>query len=294
MAMKGFRKFREKTPWFAGKKIIILPLYFIIVLSLSLLVMFLFYSLPELLLSSGNISSASFLFPLAGELIIIVVAFSLVYQMWSQRDRLKARYGDLSYQRIFLCAFSGITLVLSVSIHMFIHYWQFSPQFWMSSPLNWLAIPLETFAGGAATLIFWIRVVLAVFLAITGLMMCIRSLQTFGFDYMTVVYLYFPEESTIQDHQIYSILRHPAYAGALTIALGGLFFTFTVYSIIFFVVYLAAFYNHVHFVEEKELITRFGSSYREYIKRVPAFFIDPRKVGTLFYFLFKLPGADHR
>ena len=39
------------------------------------------------------------------------------------------------------------------------------------------------------------------------------------------------------------------------------------------------------FVEERELIMRFGDSYREYMKSVPAFFPKPDKLKTFFKFL---------
>jgi len=104
--------------------------------------------------------------------------------------------------------------------------------------------------------------------------MIIRALQTFGTDYMSVVYLYFPEESKIQNHEIYSVIRHPTYGGYLPPGLGGLFFTFTLYSIIFYLMFLLSFYLHIHFVEENELLTRFGQLYREYLKNAPAFLLN--------------------
>lgn len=135
------------------------------------------------------------------------------------------------------------------------------------------------------TVVFWAKIALAVFFLGSGITMIIRSLQTFGFDYMTVIYLYFPEESKIQNHEIYSLLRHPTYTGALLIGLGGMCSTLTLYSVIFFIVYFAAFCIHIHFVEEKELIVRFGPSYREYMKKVPAFFVKPDQLGIFLGFL---------
>ena len=292
MKLKGIEKFREKIPWFAGKRIIIVPLYFLILMSLSLLVMIWFYSLPEMTLSSGINSVIASLFPLFGELLIAIVGFLIVYQMFSWRDRMKAKYSQLSYQRMIPIGAGGVVLVLSLSINLFLHYWSFSPTFWSTSPLRFLTLPLETFAYGAEPIVFWVRMLLAAFLLAVGIVMIIRSLQTFGFDYMGVVYLYFPEESKIQNHEIYSILRHPTYAGVLTIGLSGMLYTFTAYSIIFFIVYLAGFYLHIHFVEEKELIQRFGSSYQDYIKRVPAFFVIPAKLRIFFNFLLRKPVED--
>lgn len=290
MKIKGIDKFREKTPWFAGKKIIILPLYLLSMMSLSISVMIWFDSIPDMTMSSDTNSLIVSLFPLIGELIVVVIGFLMGSQMWLWRDRLKAKYGYLSYQRIFLVGFGGIIWILSLSINLFLHYWSFSPTFWATSPLRFLTLPIEAYANGAEAVVFWVRLIFATFFLIVGLMMFFRSVQTFGFDYMAVVYLYFPEESKIQNHEIYSVLRHPAYAGALTIGLSGMLYTFTAYSVIFFIVYLIAFYLHIHFVEEKELITRFGSSYLEYMKRVPAFLVNPAKMGIFLDFLLQKPS----
>jgi protein-S-isoprenylcysteine O-methyltransferase Ste14 len=289
MQLKGFEKFREKTPWFAGKKILLLPLYFTFMMALSITVLIWFDSIPEKVTSTHTNFILS-LFPLFGELIVAIIGLSMVYQMWAWRERLKARWGNMSYQRIVLAGFGGVVWILSLSINLFLHYWSFSPLFWTTSPLRFLTLPLETYASGAEIIIFWLRIILAALFLIVGLLMALRSLQTFGFDYMTVVYLYFPEESKIQNYKIYSILRHPMYAAALTIGLGGMFYTFTIYSIIFFIVYLALFYIHVHFVEEKELIKRFGASYQEYLKTVPAFFVNPSRIGILLGFLIRSPN----
>ena len=115
--------------------------------------------------------------------------------------------------------------------------------------------------------------------------MIFRALETFGIDYMTVVYLYFPEESELQDHKIYSVLRHPTYSGVLLISLGGMIAQLTLYSISFFLILYMGMYIHIHFVEEKELIKRFGDSYKEYRKKTPAFFVHPKKGGIFLKFL---------
>jgi len=41
----------------------------------------------------------------------------------------------------------------------------------------------------------------------------------------------------------------------------------------------------VRLVEEKELIERFGQSYLDYRKRIPAFWPRPRDLGGFFKFL---------
>ena len=117
--------------------------------------------------------------------------------------------------------------------------------------------------------------------------MSLRSVASFGLDYTAVVSLYFPDESQIQDHEIYSAIRHPLYGGWLTIGLGGAILTFSPYSFIFFFLFLVGFYLHIHLVEERELLSRFGGSYETYRRSVPAFFVKWSKIGTLLGFILK-------
>jgi protein-S-isoprenylcysteine O-methyltransferase Ste14 len=116
--------------------------------------------------------------------------------------------------------------------------------------------------------------------------MVIRALQIFGFDYMAVIYLYFPEESELQDHEIFSLLRHPTYSAAILMCLGGVIINQNIYTFIFWIIYYLGFYIHIHLVEEKELIQRFGDSYLNYRKEVPPFFVKPRNYYRFLKFVF--------
>jgi protein-S-isoprenylcysteine O-methyltransferase Ste14 len=293
MRLKGFHKFRVKVPWFSGNRIFLLPVYALLMLALAIAVLIILDTMPDKYASSGMAPITLALFPLLGELVVGLVGLLLVAQMWIWRSRLKARYGPISYERIFPAGVAGVAFfILALSINLFIPYWSYSPSFWAVVPMRWLATPIEAYLASGAPAVFWIRILLTALFSVTGIVMFVRSLQTFGFDYMTVVYLYFPEESQIQDHQIYSVLRHPAYAGALILGLGGMFYTFTAYSVVLWTIYLLGFYCHVHFVEEPELIQRFGPSYKDYRDSVPAFFVKPSKLGTLLTFLRRTPAAS--
>ncbi len=225
-------------------------------ISLSLYILIKFYSLPERI--GGKIGV---LFPLLGEVVISIAGYFLIYQMWYWRDKLKARYGKLSYQKIFLSGFTGISLFFfSIPISMFLPFWKFAPLFWEKSKFKFLATVMDSSIGSGGWPIHFVRIPLSILFFLVGILLIFRSLQTFGADYMSVAYLYFPEESKVQHHEIYSILRHPTYAGLILIALGGTLFSFTPYSIIFFLIYVGIFYFHIYFVEERELIERFGDS----------------------------------
>ena len=283
--LKGLDIFLQKVPALSGKRIILLPFYAFSIIFLCLSVMMAFDTLPVVFGLKGASPLLLALSPLAGELIVCVLGFVLVWQMWFWKDKLKARYGRLAYQSIFLVGFAGISCVLSLALNMFVHYWWFSRPFWMFSSLKFLVLPLEGYLPFARVEAAVFRLILAFFFTVTGFTMIVRSLLTFGFDYMSVLYLYYPEESKVQNHAIYSVLRHPTYTGALLIGFGGMFYTFTLYSVVFYLVFLVSFCIHIRFVEERELIARFGRSYREYMQQVPAFFVKPGKLPAFLAFL---------
>jgi protein-S-isoprenylcysteine O-methyltransferase Ste14 len=287
VVIKGFEKFREKMPALSGKKIVILPIYAICMATLAFVIYLTFDSLPSTLVSWGANEVLLSFFPLIGVAIVEIAGFFLVWQMWFWRDKLKTKYGPKSYQRLFLIGFGGIILVLTVAINQYIPFYSFATNFWSTSPMRILATPLETFLGIASQTVFYIKTGVAAIILLIGLLMCNRAIQTFGFDYMVVLYLFFPEESKIQKNEIYSALRHPTYAGAVLICLGGAFLTFTILSFTAYLIFLAGFYIHIHFIEEKELIQRFGDSYINYRKKVPALFVKPRNMRTFLRFLFE-------
>ncbi len=282
MPIKGVEKFREKLPVLSGKKILILPIYVAIVVATAFAVFAAFDSLPATL-NANEVLPA--LLPLLGVIVVMAVGLVLVWQMWIWRNRLRKKYGDKAYQHVFLFGFGGIIWILTVAINQYVPFYSLAPTFWAASPLQLLAAPLDTLLGVAAPAVFVLKEALALILLCTGLLMTVRAMQVFGVDYMVVLYLYFPKESKIQKNEIYSVLRHPTYAGAILVCLGGTFFTFTPLSIGAFMVFLACFYIHVHFVEEKELIDRFEEGYRDYRGKVPAFFVKPKDLGAFFRFL---------
>jgi protein-S-isoprenylcysteine O-methyltransferase Ste14 len=101
---------------------------------------------------------------------------------------------------------------------------------------------------------------------------------------MGVVYLYFPEESEVQDHEIYSIIRHPTYFGGVLLGLSGLVFRLSVYSILMFFTVYGIFWLQAR-REEGELGKRFGESYKEYMKNVPRLHIGIRNMPKYIQFL---------
>ena len=73
-------------------------------------------------------------------------------------------------------------------------------------------------------------------------------------------------------HGIYKYARHPRYVEHPLWALGW-GFTFGYTSLLWFFLYLLIGFVLLAYIEEQELIKRYGEQYLEYKKKVPAFFI---------------------
>lgn len=288
MWLKGFDKFRAKMPILSGKGILLVPLFVIVILAITLALFIFVDHLPGLLLSAGTNQVLLSLLPPIAVLVVELVGFVLVSQMWRFRDEFKKRYGALSYRRIAPVGFAGVLLAfVALQINQFIRFYSLSSSFWSTSPLRVLGVPLDSLLASGGSILFWVKTVLALVFLVFGILMWVRAFLVLGFDYMAVVYLYFPEDSEIKDNQVYTALRHPMYAGVILINIAGTLSTFTVFSGILCAAFIVGFWIHVHFVEERELIKRFGPSYAEYRNRVPAFFVSPSHIGTLIRFLFR-------
>lgn len=130
-----------------------------------------------------------------------------------------------------------------------------------------------------------------VFFALGWLMVCIgailwiRSISTFGADNIAMLYVYHPDEGKIIDSSIYSILRHPVYAGALRVGIGLALLNGNANAIAFAILLPLGPASWIRLVEEKELIERYGQSYLDYRKRTPAFWPRWRDLGIFFKFL---------
>lgn len=288
MFLKGFDKFKEKTPGLRGFRILILPIYICLIIIIVSYILNVFYSFP-----GQNIGKYSnnflILIPFFGVALIEIIAFLLLSQMWIWRDRLKIKYGSLAYQRIIFVGLAGITTVIYLSFNTFTQFQNYSLLFWKNGTNSIFVTPVySVFNDSNLGNIFHIgQTFLGYLFLIMGILMSFRSIYTFGIDYTTVVYLYFPEEGEIKENEIYSVVRHPMYGGLIFVAFGGFLFNLTLFSLIFFAIYFLGFYIHIHFIEESELITRFGESYKAYRKSVPPFFINPFKFPILLKFIIR-------
>ena len=78
------------------------------------------------------------------------------------------------------------------------------------------------------------------------------------------------ESSKLITTGIFSHTRHPLYLGVLILYLGLIFFSFSLLSLIFWIIIIIA-YDRIATFEENDLETLFTQEYLDYKKKVPKF-----------------------
>jgi len=285
--MKGSEKLREKLPDYQGKKIIILIILVPITVLGSLIFQLTWDSIARLLVDITFFQILAPFTPLIGSLIIVIIGFMIVYSFWRNKDKYLKRYGELSYQKAFKLVVTGVPLVISVVVHSFFPT-DFIIPYYNNQNLSWyLGTPIFDIFFGFSIIFFYIRLVLGIIFVGLGLIVVSKALKIFGIDYMGLVYVYYPNQSSLQNHEIYSVLRHPTYHAVMLFSIGSIFFRFSIYSIFYFLIFMIGINVHLRFVEERELIQRFGEQYRKYKKNVPALFVRIRDLRKYFSIIFQ-------
>jgi len=284
--MKGTENLRRKLPNYQGRKIVVFVALAILIFVISLLFQLFLDSVPRIFKNIEILQVIAPLTPIIGTFIITFIGFLIIRRFWRIRDKYLIKYGELAYQKAFKLVALGIPLILSVVFHGFFATDFIVPYGIEDTFSRILGIPIYELLLNFPFYILYIRLFLSFFLVGLGLVVVNRALAFLGIDYMALVYIFYPEESTLQNHEIYSILRHPTYHALLLISIGSIFFRFSIYSIIYFLILLIGFNMHIKYVEEKELILRFGKQYEKYKEDVPAFFIKFKDLKRFFSTLF--------
>ena len=284
--MKGIEKLKEKLPDYQGKRLIkfliVIPIVFLISIGFQLIM----DSLPRIFRESDVLQILEPLTPIFGSLIILTIGFSLIYSFWHKRDKYLNKNRKLAYQKAFKFVVIGIPMVISIVIHNFFPTDLIAPYQDIQSISWYLSIPISEIFFNFSFIFLFIRLVLWLVFFALGMIVVRRALMIFGIDYMGLIYIYYPEDSTIQDHEIYSVLRHPTYHSLMLFLIGSIFFRFSIYSIIYFLIFLIGINLHIKLVEERELIQRFGEDYIKYRESVPALFVRVKDLKKYFSIIF--------
>ncbi len=201
---------------------------------------------------------------LIAEIVFGGIGFGLLYLFFRYKENFKARFGPLAYSKAASrFGFPGVTTIGTMIAH-----------------IRYLPGPAILHFGWTIILpvLGWVLIVLATLLGL-------RTVQIFGVDNLTMLYVYFPEESQLVNHKIYTILRHPAYTAVQYIAFGFALLNGSWIALACASVFSLGLWGWVRLVEENELIRRFGPSYVEYRRSVPAFWPRLRDLRGFFEFL---------
>ena len=202
---------------------------------------------------------------LDGEVVLGTLGYAILSLFFRLKNDLKDKYGSKAFELASTrIALPGLVIVFSVAARVG----------YIPGPL------IPRFAGYAALPI------LGGLLILIGVTLWIRAVDTFGVDYLTMLYVYYPREGQVVDHAIYGVIRHPVYAAGLWFVFGLALLNGTWFGPALAVFFLLGVWGWLRLVEEKELIERFGPSYAEYRKRVPAFWPRLQKMPDFFRFLF--------
>jgi protein-S-isoprenylcysteine O-methyltransferase Ste14 len=198
------------------------------------------------------------------QIIVIALGFLVLSLFFSRKQIYKEKYRELAYRKAFAhYGMPGQALIVAAITHAGYMNGPFIPQGW------W-------------TIVFF---ALGWFMLCFGALLWIRSVFAFGADNLALLYVYHPEDGKIINSSIYSILRHPVYAGGLHVGIGLALLNGNANAIAFAILLPLGFTGWIRLVEEKELIERFGQSYLDYRKRTPAFRPRLRDFGAFFKFL---------
>ena len=197
------------------------------------------------------------------QIVVMALGYLILSRFFTQKKIFIEKYKEMAYRQAFIkFAIPGLAIIFAAMAHI---TYMNGPKFTQSN-------------------ITTVLYTLGCILIITGATLTVRSAFTFGLDYLTMVYTYFPEEGRIVNANIYNVLRHPIYAGVLRIGIGLACINTGIYALCFAVLLPLGPIGWTRLVEEKELLERFPD-YAEYRKRTPAFWPKVNKLPAFFNFL---------
>ncbi|MBK8784221.1 MAG: hypothetical protein IPO22_21055 [Anaerolineales bacterium] len=198
------------------------------------------------------------------QIVVMALGYLILSRFFTRRKIFIEKYKEMAYQQAFVrFVIPGLAVIFAAMAHIA----------YMNGPK--FTQPVIT---TVLSVLGWL------FVAV-GAVLFVRSVFTFGIDYITMVYTYFPEEGRIVNTSIYNVLRHPVYAGALRFGIGLACLNMGIYALSFAVLLPLGLTGWILLVEEKELLERFPG-YAEYRKNTPAFWPRITKLPAFFKFLF--------
>ena len=183
-----------------------------------------------------------------GEIVVLALGFLILSRFFSQKDRYVARFGRRAYARAFTSfGIPGLGIVFGAIGHLGYMPGPLVPDIWWKPVLvgfGWLTLLV-------GTLLWW------------------RAVNALGVDYLTMLYVYHPEDRRVVRSGLFGVVRHPVYAAAVHISTGLACVHASWYGLLVALVIPLFFLGWIFLVEEKELL-RNAPAYMGYRRSVPA------------------------
>jgi protein-S-isoprenylcysteine O-methyltransferase Ste14 len=200
---------------------------------------------------------------LDSQIVVVALGYLLISRFFTQKKAFKEKYKERAYRNAFgRFALPGLAVIFACIAHI---AYMNGPKFTQPT-----IVAVFTWAG-------WLFVVI-------GAILWIRAASIFGFDNLTMLYVYFPEEGSMVNTGIYRIIRHPVYGAALRAAIGLALLNRGIYPFTFVILLPLFVFGWLRLVEEKDLLERIPE-YAEYRRKVPAFFPYPNRITAFIKFL---------
>src|SRR3989304_8099790 len=170
----------------------------------------------------------------------VMLGFVISAQFFWRRRGYREKYGDRCYRNAFLhFMLPGLPFMFAAIFHT-----AYVPG--MRLPLNGVT-PIVSMIG--------------LYLLVTGALLYVRAYLVFGTDNLAMLYVYFPAEGRMVNSSVYSILRHPAYSGAIRMGLAFGLWRGTWFSVLFGLFMPVGLTLWLRLLEEPEVIERVGGGY---------------------------------
>ena len=183
-----------------------------------------------------------------GEIVVLALGFLVLSRFFSQKERYAARFGDMAYSRAFMAfCVPGLGIIFAAIAHLAYMPGPMIPEISWKPVLvgfGWLSL----FVGA---LLWW------------------RAVKALGIDYLTMLYVYHPEDRRVVRSGLFDVIRHPVYSAAVHISTGLACIHAGWYSLLVAVLVPIFFLGWIVLVEEKELLKKVAG-YADYRRSVPA------------------------
>ncbi len=284
MKIKGLDNVRRRLPDHPGHRLLVFPATALSCGVLALLLMFWLETAARVSTGVQVLATLEPLMPVVGPLVVEAIGLLLVVSALTGRERLVREYGRRrAYPRALMRGATGVALMMSVLANGLLPVSALPP----GPPVNGLTTLFSTsflVLLGAPAWEVYLRAVAGGIHILLAVLTAWAGFRTIGIDYVVVLYVYYPEDAEVQQHRIYSVLRHPIYYTVKLFARG----IFLLYLSVYGLATCAIAYVGIRLLiraEERELLERFGDDYRAYMERVPQFSVPLRRLKDYLLFI---------